>query len=174
MQLEPVGLSNATTTFDMMLVDPASSVGRAVIRRFFKEIVGRYWGREATDVEVEQAMLDEPSDDLRGDTGFLVIVRDGERVVGCGGAKVVEPGIAELTRVFVDDSVRGLGTGKALVREIEALSARRGVHTLRLTVREDLAEAHRLYRQLGYKPVPPFSTSPYADNQLAKVLLESR
>lgn len=91
-----------------------------------------------------------------------------------GGAKVVEPGIAELTRVFVDDSVRGLGAGKALVREIETLSARRGVHTLRLTVRDDLAEAHRLYRRLGYTPVRPFSTSPYADNQLAKVLLEAR
>ncbi|MER7446322.1 GNAT family N-acetyltransferase [Microbacterium sp. NPDC097977] len=174
MQHEAVDPSHATTAFDMMLVDPTSSLGRAVIRRFFVEVVGRYWGREASDAEVEQAMLDEPSDDLRGDTGFLVIVRDGERVVGCGGAKVVEPGIAELTRVFVDDSVRGLGAGKALVREIETLSARRGVHTLRLTVRDDLAEAHRLYRRLGYTPVRPFSTSPYADNQLAKVLLEAR
>ncbi len=158
----------------MTLVDPTSSAGRAIVRRFFTDIVGRYWGREATDVEVEQAMLDEPSDDLRGDSGFLVIVRNGERVVGCGGAKIVEPGIAELTRVFVDASARGRGAGKALVSEIETLSARRGVHTLRLTVRDDLAEAHRLYRQLGYEPASPFSTSPHADHQLAKMLLEPR
>ena len=174
MEREPLDSSNRTSPFAMALVDPTSSAGRAVLRRFFMDIVGRYWGREATDVEVEQAMLDEPSDDLRGSTGFLVILRDGERVVGCGGAKVVKPGVAELTRVFVDASTRGRGAGKALVGEIEALSAEHGIHTLRLTVRDDLAEAHGLYRHLGYEPVPPFSTSPYADHQLAKALRNAR
>ena len=158
----------------MGLVDPTSSAGCAVLRRFFVDVVGSYWGREATNLEVERAMLDQPSDDLRGDAGFLFIVRDGERVVGCGGARVVEPGVAELTRVFVDASTRGRGAGKALVGEIEALSAGRGIHTLRLTVRDDLAEAHGLYRHLGYEPVSPFSTSPYADHQLAKVLRNAR
>ncbi|MDQ1111517.1 ribosomal protein S18 acetylase RimI-like enzyme [Microbacterium testaceum] len=57
---------------------------------------------------------------------------------------------------------------------IEALSAERGIHTLRLTVRDDLAEAHGLYRRLGYEPVSPFSTLPYADHQLAKALRDVR
>jgi len=163
-----------TSSLTIALVDPASSTGRAVLRRFYTDIVGRYWGRDATDREVEQAMRDEPSDDLEGDTGFLVVLREGERVVGCGGARVIEPGVAELTRVFVDASTRGRGAGKTLVSEIEALSAERGIHTLRLTVRDDLAEAHGLYRRLGYEPVPPFSTSPYADHQLAKALRDVR
>jgi hypothetical protein len=50
------------------------------------------------------------------------------------------------------------------------MSAERGLHTLRLTVRRDLAEAHRLYQRLGYEPVAPFSDSPYAHHQLAKKL----
>lgn len=154
----------------LSLDDPRSPDGREIVRRFFADTVGRYWGRTATDAEVAQVMLDEPSDDLRGDDGFLVIVRDGDRVVGCGGVRVVAPGIGELTRVFIDSAVRGRGAGRALIGEIESISALRGLQTLRLTVREDLTEAHRLYRRLGYEPVVPFSASPYADHQLAKRL----
>ncbi|WP_414655469.1 GNAT family N-acetyltransferase [Frigoribacterium sp. CFBP9029] len=74
----------------------------------------------------------------------------------------MEPGVAKLTRVSLDASTRGRGAGKALVGKIESLSAERGIRTLRLTVRADLAEAHGLYRHLVYEPVPPLSTSPYA------------
>jgi len=152
------------------LVDPRSTEARAIVTRFFDDIVSRYWGRPATTAEVEKAMRDEPSDDLDGDGGFLLIVRDGAEAVGCGGMRVVERGVGEVTRVFTDDGVRGRGVGRAVIAEIESISARRGIRTLRLTVREDLTDAHRLYRRLGYEPVEPFSASPYADHQLAKTL----
>lgn len=153
-----------------VVVDPRSDEGRAAVRRFYIDIVGRYWGRPATDAEVEQAMLDEPSDDLRGEGGFLLLVCDGSRVVGCGGVRVIEPGVGELTRIFIDATSRGRGAGRILISELESISARRGVHTLRLTVRDDLVEAHQLYQRLGYASVDPFSTSPYADHHLAKKL----
>ncbi|WP_086462126.1 GNAT family N-acetyltransferase [Agreia sp. VKM Ac-1783] len=152
------------------LVDPRSAEGRAVVRRFYADIVGRYWGRPATDAEIERAMLDEPSDDLRGDSGFLLVVQDGVHVVGCGGVRLIEPGVGELTRIFIDKTVRGRGAGRTLIGELESMSASRGVRTLRLTVRGDLVEAHRLYQRLGYETVEPFSSSPYADFHLAKKL----
>lgn len=162
------GYSDAPLT--LALVDPRSPDGRAILERFFIDIVGRYWGRPATAAEVTAAMLDEPSDDLCGDEGFLLVARDGGRAVGCGGMRVIEQGVGELTRVFVDGAARGRGVGQALLAEIESISARRGIRTLRLTVRDDLAEAHRLYRRLGYETVERFSLSPYADHQLAKTL----
>jgi ribosomal protein S18 acetylase RimI-like enzyme len=148
--------------------DPRSPDGRAIVERFFTDIVGRYWGRSATPAEVEQAMLDEPSDDLRDEGGFFLVIRDGSRVVGCGGVRFVAPGVGELTRVFIDHDARGRGAGRSLIDELESIGVRRGVRTLRLTVRRDLAEAHRLYQRLGYEAVDPFSTSPYADHHLAK------
>jgi ribosomal protein S18 acetylase RimI-like enzyme len=152
------------------LVDPRSPDGHAIVERFFSDIVSRYWGRPSTDSEVADAMRDEPSDDLRGEDGFLLVVRDGDRMIGCGGVRMVEKGTGELTRVFVDAAARGRGAGQALISEIESISARRGIRTLRLTVRGDLTEAHRLYLRLGYEAVDPFSTSPYADHHLAKIL----
>lgn len=154
----------------LTVVDPRSPEGHAILERFFADIVGRFWGRPATASEVATAMLDEPSDDLCGDRGFLLVARDGGNAIGCGGMRVIEQGTGELTRVFVDDSARGRGIGQMLIGEIESISARRGIRTLRLTVRGDLAEAHRLYERLRYEAVDPFSTSPYADHQLAKLL----
>ncbi|WP_052521564.1 GNAT family N-acetyltransferase [Agreia bicolorata] len=162
--------TNNSTPLTTALVDPRSADGRAVVTRFYTDVVGRYWGRTATAAEVEQAMLDEPSDDLRGEGGFLLLVQDGVRVVGCGGVRFIEPGVGELTRIFIDTAARGRGAGRTLIDELESISARRGVHTLRLTVRRDLVEAHRLYQRLGYETVEPFSTSPYADYHLAKKL----
>ncbi|WP_407358985.1 GNAT family N-acetyltransferase [Microbacterium sp. LTA6] len=152
------------------IVDPHSEDGARVLVQYYTDIVGRYWGRAATPAETESAMLDEPSDHLRGDGGFLVLVRDGADAVGCGGVRIVEQHVGELTRIYLDPVVRGRGAGRALLSELEAISIRRGIRTLRLTVRQDLVEAHGLYRRSGYEPVEAFSTSPYADHFLAKEL----
>ncbi|KTR76559.1 hypothetical protein NS234_11370 [Microbacterium oxydans] len=152
------------------LEDPRSPEGRGILESFFAEVIGRYWDRPATAAEVEQEMESDPSDDLRDDTGFLLVVRDGAQAVGCGGVRFVGPGAGEITRVYIAPAARGRGVGRSLIRELESMSAERGLHTLRLTVRRDLAEAHRLYQRLGYEPVAPFSDSPYAHHQLAKRL----
>lgn len=150
--------------------DPRSPEGRRVLESFFAEVIGRYWDRPATAAEVEQEMVSDPSDDLRDDTGFLLVVREGTQVLGCGGVRFVGPGVGEVTRVYIAPAARGNGVGRSLIDELEAVSVRRGLHTLRLTVRRDLSEAHRLYQRRGYRPVAPFSDSPYAHHQLAKTL----
>jgi GNAT superfamily N-acetyltransferase len=61
-------------------------------------------------------------------------------------------------------------TGAVHPCELETIAADRGLHRLRLTVREDLVEARRLYERAGYVPVEPFSTSPYADHFLGKTV----
>lgn len=168
---EPTGApapGSSTLTFEV--VHPDSQIGRDGVRRFFADIVGRYWGREATTDEVDRAMVDEPSSDLAGETGFFVVVRGSGEIIGCGGVRVVSSGVGELTRIFVDPVARGRGAARALLGELERLSALADLRTLRLTVREDLAEARRLYEGAGYRPVAAFSDSPYADHFLAKEL----
>lgn len=162
--------NHTTPAITFSNTDPRSPRGRAVIERFYFDIVGRYWNRPATQDEVTQAMIDEPSDNICDGGGFFIVAQAGTRVIGCGGVKIVERGLGELTRVFVASEARGGGLGRRLISELESISARRGIHTLRLTVRADLAEAHTLYLRQGYVPVDRFSDSPYADHQLAKVL----
>lgn len=151
-------------------VDPTSSTAVRVLRQYYVDIIGRYYGRPATDAEVEQTMTRESSADLRGDTGVFMLAKDGEQVLGCCGARYVNADVGELTRVFILQEGRGLGLGAGLIEAVEQAARTTGMRRLRLDVRADLVEAQRLYARLGYREVPAFNDSPYADHWMMKEL----
>ena len=150
--------------------DPGSPIAATMLREYYADIVGRYYGRAALAGEVDAAMADEPSHDLQDDTGVLLLGLLQDEPVACGGVRFVDAGVAELTRIYVAPGARGSGAGAALIARLEDLAADAGRRTLRLTVRSDLVEATRLYRRLGYVDVPRFGADPYADHWLAKEL----
>lgn len=155
------------------LVPPSSDVAQQVLTEYFDDIVGRYWGRAATPAEVASAMADEPSDDLQGETGLLLVASAGGVPVACGGVRRARHGseVGDLTRIYVSPASRGRRLGDELVGRLERLAADAGVRTLRLDVRADLAQARSLYLRLGYVDVPPFSDARYADHWMAKELV---
>ncbi|TFB99840.1 GNAT family N-acetyltransferase [Cryobacterium adonitolivorans] len=150
--------------------DPGSPAAAATLWAYYDDIVGRYWGRAPLPGETDSAVADEPSGDLQGDTGVLVLgMLDGEPVA-CGGVRFVGGGVGELTRVYVASAARGIGAGAGLLAHLDVLAARAGITRLRLTVRSDLVEARRLYARCGYLEVAPFNTEPYAEHWFAKEL----
>lgn len=150
---------------------PDSPAATEMLRAYYDDIVGRYWGRAALPAEVDSAMADEPSDDLRADTGVFVLGMLNGVPVACGGVRFAGDGIGGLTRVYVAAAARGTGAGARLLAHLEALALDAGLTRLRLTVRSDLVEARRLYARSGYLEVAPFNTEPYAEHWLAKELL---
>ncbi len=152
------------------VVDPSSEPAIDILRRYNVDIVGRFYGREASDEEVLRVMVEEPSDDLAGDSGTFVVAYAEQSVVGCGGARFVSDDTAELTCVFVDPSGRRGGVGASLVGYIENLVRESGRSRIRLDTRADLVEARRLYSRLGYVDVPAFNSEPYAEVWLEKQL----
>lgn len=150
--------------------DPTTESSRRILRRYYDDIIGRYYGRPATTAEIEETLADEPSDDLHGETGAFVVARDGARVLGCAGVRYVDDEVGELTRVFITAEARGRGLGADLIGEVERLATEHGVRRMRLDVRGDLVEAQRLYRRAGYREVPAFSDARYADLWMAKDL----
>jgi len=150
--------------------DPGSPAAAAILREYYDDIVGRYWGRPALAAEVDSAMADEPSHDLQGDTGLLLLALHHDRAVACGGVRFVDDTLGELTRIYVAPGARGLGAGAHLIGRLEELALEAGRTRLRLTVRTDLVEARRLYARCGYVDVAPFTTDPYADHWLSKEL----
>ena len=100
---------------------------------------------------------------------FLLATLHGEPV-GCGALKFHPGKPAEIKRMWVDPSARGLGLGRRLLAELEARAAARGVAAVRLETNRALDEAISLYRTAGYREVPAFNDEPYAHHWFEKTI----
>lgn len=90
----------------------------------------------------------------------LLLARAGDAPAGAVGLRPFEPGICEMKRLFVPDSFRGLGLGRALsVRLIEE-ARKRGYRIMRLDTLDRLKPALALYEALGFRPCPPYYDNP--------------
>ncbi|WUL20081.1 GNAT family N-acetyltransferase [Amycolatopsis sp. NBC_00355] len=140
------------------------------MREYMDEVASRYYGRPATEAELESALADEPGTDLVAPTGaFLLGRRDGV-LAGCVGTRVVEPGISELTKMYVKPAHRGSGAAPRLVAAAEDAARRLGARLMRLDTRDDLVEARALYARTGYTEVAPFNDDKYAEHWFEKAL----
>jgi len=91
---------------------------------------------------------------LQPNVTFLVARLDGA-VVGTA-AIVATDGYAEMKRVFVAETARGLKLGSKLLRAIEQNAAAKGLSIVRLETGVSQPEALGLYRKAGYVEVEPF------------------
>ena len=88
-------------------VAPDGVAARAALRLYFDDVASRYYGRQATGAEIDEALADDPSDDLVPPDGVLLVaLADADAdapatVVGCAGLRVLPGGIGEVCRVFV-------------------------------------------------------------------------
>jgi ribosomal protein S18 acetylase RimI-like enzyme len=138
---------------------------QALLRDYCTDIVERYHGRPVTSAEIDQVLLDEPSDDLV----MLVASEDGAEL-GCLGLRFVARPFAEVKRVYVRPEARGRGVAQALMAEAERVAREHDAVTMRLDVREDLVEARALYKKVGYVETEPFNDDLYVAYWLVKDL----
>jgi DNA-binding MarR family transcriptional regulator/GNAT superfamily N-acetyltransferase len=145
--------------------DPASSAARWCVTRYFNELAGRFEGGfdPGRSIPADEAEMVPP----RG--AFLVARLEGEPV-GCGAVKVIEPAVGSLKRMWVAESVRGLGLGRRILEALEQEALSLGLTTLRLETNRALVEAIGLYRRAGYIEVSAFNADPYADHWFEKRL----
>jgi GNAT superfamily N-acetyltransferase len=152
------------------LVSQSDPRAATALRAFMDDIASRYYGRPATEHEIDAGLGEYPSDDLEPPRGLLVLAHEAETVLGCAGVRFVDAEIGEVTRVYVAPSARRRGLAMMLMAEVERLARDRGIRRLRLDTRADLVEARRLYGRLGYCEIPRFNASRYADLWFAKRL----
>jgi DNA-binding MarR family transcriptional regulator len=100
---------------------------------------------------------------------FLVVYLRGEPI-GCGGLKFHDHQPADLKRMWVADSARGLGVGRRLLTELEQRARERGASVVRLETNRSLTEAINLYRSTGYTEIAGFNDEPYAHHWFEKHL----
>jgi GNAT superfamily N-acetyltransferase len=149
----------------LAVVDPASPEARRCLAAYVVELNSRF--RAGFDPERSIPASD---DELRPPAGLFLIASLQGEPIGCGALKLHGAGPAELKRMWVAASARGLGVGRRILGRLEELAAEAGAKAVRLETNASLVEAIALYRSAGYAEVEAFNDETYADHWFEKSL----
>lgn len=104
--------------------------------------------------------------------GRLLLARSDGSPVGCVALHEAGWPRAEMKRLFVRPSARGLGGGRALVSAVLAQAIDIGYNEVVLDTLPSMAEAQQLYEQFGFRDIPPYRPNPVPGTRyLSKALL---
>ena len=148
---------------DVAVEDPSSNAARFCIESYFSELDTRFdTGFDASQsISADAHELTEPA-------GLLLVARLRDEPVGCGALKFHGAKPAEIKRMWVAPTARGLGVGRRILGELEARARRRRVRVVHLETNKTLREAMSLYRSAGYVEVERFNDEPYAHHWFEK------
>lgn len=150
---------------DVAPCPPAEPAARFCLRAYFEELARRF--EDGFDPELSISAADA---EMTPPAGVLLVARLHGEPIGCGALKVHDDAPAEIKRMWVAPSARGLGLGRRLLTELETYAAAGGVRTVRLETNRSLGEAIGLYRAAGYREVTAFNDEHYADHWFEKQL----
>jgi DNA-binding MarR family transcriptional regulator/N-acetylglutamate synthase-like GNAT family acetyltransferase len=143
-------------TIDEM--DPANEAARHCLARYYAELDARF----PAGFEVSRSRDPDARDMIRPRGAFFVAASDG-LPVGCVALKGEGGGRAEIKRLWVDRSARGLGLAQRLMAAAEDTARTLQIHTLRLDTNSALPEAERFYRTAGWTEIERYNDNPYAE-----------
>ncbi len=147
------------------VADPTSADAEWCFARYFAELNRRFeFGFDpGQSISAHAHELTMPS-------GLLLIARLRQEPLGCGALKFHGKAPAELKRMWVDPSTRGLGVGRRLLGALEHQAREAGATVVRLETNRALTEAIALYRDCAYREIGAFNNEPYAHHWFEKQL----
>jgi DNA-binding MarR family transcriptional regulator/GNAT superfamily N-acetyltransferase len=150
---------------EIAVVDPGGRDARLCLQQYYAELGRRF------ETGFDPALsISAELDDFRPPAGAFLVATLRAEAVGCGALKLQEDGTAYLKRMWVAESVRGLGIARRLLGELERQAAALGARVVTLETNRALAEAINLYRSAGYLEVDPFNDERYAHHWFEKRL----
>ncbi len=87
---------------------------------------------------------------------ILAVEESEKKVVGCIAMRTFSPGVAEMKRLYVVPSHRGLHLGENLALEILSYAEEKGYNSMLLDTMYEMHAAQKLYQQLGFVKVEPY------------------
>ncbi len=94
---------------------------------------------------------------------MLVVVSPAGKVVGTAAVRRLEPGVAELKRMWLRPACRGRGLARRLMDRVLEEARALGGRVLRLDSEQRLEAAVRLYRSYGFTEIPDYNRNPRAE-----------
>jgi DNA-binding MarR family transcriptional regulator len=138
--------------------DPRSPQSVDCLGEYYAELGQRF--ERGFDVSLSR---DPDATDMIAPHGaFLLAMSDG-LPLGCVGLKGQGGPVAEIKRLWVAPSARGLGLARQLMQSAEDTARDLSISTLRLDTNSALPEAEKLYRSSGWIEIPRFNDDPYPD-----------
>lgn len=102
--------------------------------------------------------------------GAFVIARLDGNAVGCGAVRMLDAQTAEIKRMWVSPSARGLGAAGRMLRRLETVAGELGAIKIWLDTNRALKEAQSLYKRDGYAEIARYNDNPYANHWFEKRL----
>ncbi|GAC1606844.1 MAG: GNAT family N-acetyltransferase [Ramlibacter sp.] len=113
------------------------------------------------DFEAELATLPGEYTEPRG---ALILARVDGQLAGCCALRPLDtadyPNAAEMKRLYVRRSFRGLGLGRQLAQAALDAARQRGYSSVLLDTLDDMEAARALYEDLGFAEIPPYYHNP--------------
>jgi ribosomal protein S18 acetylase RimI-like enzyme len=141
------------------LVEARTAADLDQVRRLFRAYA-EWLGVDLCFQGFEQELATLPGAYARP-AGRLLLARVAGEAVGAVGLRPLEPGIAEMKRLWVEPGFGGRGVGRALAEA--AIAAARAIDYQRMrldTIPARMPAAQHLYRSLGFAPIPPYYHNP--------------
>jgi ribosomal protein S18 acetylase RimI-like enzyme len=127
------------------------------IRQLFHEYA------DSLGVDLNYQGFDREVRDLPGDyappAGTLLLARQDHAIVGCVGVRPFDDRTAEMKRLYVRPSGRGLGLGRTLAEAAITFARDAGFERMRLDTLPQMQRAQELYRTLGFVSIDPYRFS---------------
>lgn len=139
-------------------MDPRAAQSITCLESYYAELEARF--ERGFDVSLSR---DPEASNMMAPLGaFFVAMSDGVPL-GCCGLKGDGSEVAEIKRLWVSPSARGMGLAQRLLTECEEAARSLGITVLRLDTNSALPEAERLYRKVGWTQIERFNDDPYPD-----------
>jgi putative acetyltransferase len=153
------------------IVEAVGADALALARRLLEEY------EDSLDVDLCFQGFAEELDGLPGayarPAGGLLLGYEGNEPAGCVAFRPLEPGIAELKRLYVRPAARGRGWGRRLVDRVVSDARAAGYASIRLDTLPSMREAHGLYLALGFREIPPYRHNPVPDTRFFELDLRA-
>ena len=129
--------------------DILSPAAQSLITALNAELSAQYPEPGATHFRLD-------ADEVAEGCGAFLVASVGERAVGCGAVRRLEPGVGEVKRMYVVPDARGRGVGRAILEALGAEARALGLTRLVLETGVRQREAIALYERAGFSHIPPF------------------
>jgi ribosomal protein S18 acetylase RimI-like enzyme len=152
-----ISASSAVQAFEFKTAE--SPEGIAHIRELFLEYA-QSLGFSLCFQSFDQELADLPGD-YAPPKGRLLLATSNGQPAGCVALHKLTPDICEMKRLYVRPQFRGKGLGRELAEKIITEARQLGYKKLRLdTVEPVMKTAVTMYRQLGFREIPPYRPNP--------------